>query len=153
MFDKLKKYFFSEEFTAQLKIFVDHAKSFKKHVAFSLILSLSSSVLSLIPALITGLIIDRFLGANLPENAEQKVILLAAALFAAYALSETLRIIQNQVQLRFSCDLGHKLQKELIGHVLHLPLKFFTNIKKMVNSCLASPMISNKSLDLLNKLF
>ena len=65
MTEKLN-YYLTPEFYAQLKIFFGHIKEYRKQMSLSLLLSLSSSALSLIPALITGIIIDRYLGRNTP---------------------------------------------------------------------------------------
>ena len=127
--NKRLQYFLSPDFYAQLKIFFTQLRPYKKHMTLSLVLSLTSNAFSLLPALITGYLIDNYLtGTAEVNNAENKVILLALGLFAIYTLSEILSIIQSQVQLRFSTALNHSLQNQLFEHVLHLPLKFFSNI-------------------------
>ncbi|WDE98829.1 ABC transporter ATP-binding protein [Lentisphaera profundi] len=129
---KRLEFFFSKSFLNQMKAFFEQIAPYKKIMSGSLLLSIIANALGLIPALISGKIVDQYLtGENaLPaQECENAILLWAAALFAAYTLSEVLGIIQKHIQLRFRTSFNHSLQDKLYRHVLHLPLNFFNKTK------------------------
>jgi ATP-binding cassette, subfamily B, multidrug efflux pump len=132
MIKKRLEFFFNKDFQKQMKVFFGQISSYKKIISFSLLLSIIANGLGLIPALISGKIVDDYLSNAQVKNSpqlENQILLWALVLFAAYALSEILNIIQNQIQLRFRTSFNHSLQNKLYKHVLHLPINFFNRIK------------------------
>lgn len=126
------EFFFSKDFIAQMKVFLGQIASYKKVISFSLLLSIIANGLGLIPALISGKIVDDYLSNDQIKDitqTENEILLWASALFLAYVMSEALSIIQNQVQLRFRTSFNHSLQNKLYKHVLHLPINFFNKTK------------------------
>ncbi|MDD7987005.1 ABC transporter ATP-binding protein [Lentisphaera marina] len=126
------EFFFSKDFIAQMKVFLGQIASYKKVISFSLLLSIIANGLGLIPALISGKIVDDYLSNDKIKyiaQTENEILLWASALFLAYVMSEALSIIQNQVQLRFRTSFNHSLQNKLYQHVLHLPINFFNKTK------------------------
>ncbi|EDM25714.1 ABC transporter, ATP-binding/permease protein [Lentisphaera araneosa HTCC2155] len=132
MIRKRLEFFFTKDFITQMKVFLKQISHYREIISFSLLLSIIANALGLIPALISGQIVDGYLSgrelANSPQI-EKEILLWAGALFLAYVLSEVLNIIQNQVQLRFRTSFNHSLQDKLYKHVLHLPINFFNKTK------------------------
>ena len=132
MIRKRLEFFFTKDFITQMKVFLEQISHYRKIISFSLFLSIIANALGLIPALISGKIVDGYLSGSELVNSpqiEKEILLWAGALFLAYALSEVLNIIQNQVQLRFKTSFNHSLQDKLYKHVLHLPINFFNKTK------------------------
>ena len=115
-----------------LKTFLGQLKPFKKSISLCTLLSLISELICLVPALITGHIIDQYLTPQLTgpvDKAQKDILLLIAVLFISYLSAEFLKIIKTKLQISFTTDLGFNLSSTLYKHLLHLPFTHFDKIK------------------------
>ena len=127
----IKAYLYSLKSPA-LKTFLGQLKPFKKSISLCTLLSLISELICLVPALITGHIIDQYLTPQLTgpvDKAQKDILLLIAVLFISYLSAEFLKIIKTKLQISFTTDLGFNLSSTLYKHLLHLPFTHFDKIK------------------------
>ena len=116
----------------ETSVLLGHLRPFRKRCYLIICLSIVYELLCLVPPLITGHIIDRYLSQSDKidlTQSQRQIIFLVSFLFLSYLCAEVLKIINNQLITLLNSKLALSFKHKLYAHILHLPLRKLTHLK------------------------
>jgi len=110
---------------------LSYLKPYKLQLALIMLLIVISSVISLLPTMITGQIIDNgFPSAKNPNGNFNLLMILLAASFGLFIFSGLLGVLQNYINTWMSQHIVFDMRNQMFRHIENMAYRFFTNEKQ-----------------------